>query len=40
MGYNTFANSTGPDDLGIDLKSFLEKQKKLGAVLTAIREVE
>ncbi len=40
VGYNTFANSTGPDDLGIDLKSFLEKQKKLGAVLTAIREVE
>lgn len=40
MGYNTFGNSTGPDDCGASLEAFVKRQKYFGAVLMAIREVE
>ncbi len=38
IGYNTFRNSNGPDDLGIDLEEFLRKRKNFGCLLTAIKE--
>ena len=37
-GYNTFRNSTGPDDYGDSLDGFLKKQKYFGAVLIGIRD--
>ena len=37
-GYNTFKNSTGPDDYGESLASFLEKRRWFGAVLLGIRD--
>ena len=38
IGYNTFRNSTGPDDYGTSLKEFLKRQKYFGAVLMGIRD--
>lgn len=38
MGYNTFRNSTGPDNYGPSLTRFLRKQKYFFPVLTAIRD--
>ena len=37
-GYNTFKNSTGPDDWGDSIDGFLTKQKYFGAVLLGIRD--
>ena len=37
-GYNTFKNSTGPDNWGDSVDGFLEKQKYFGAVLLGIRD--
>ena len=37
IGYNTFSNSTGPDNYGISLESFLRKQGYFFPVLIAIK---
>lgn len=37
-GYNTYSNSTGPDDYGESLAEFLRKKKYFGAVVTGIRK--
>ncbi len=36
VGYNTFKNSTGPDDYGKSLETFLKRNRFFGAVLTTI----
>ena len=36
-GYNTYRNSTGPDDYGESLDGFLKSRKYFGCVLIAIR---
>ena len=36
IGYNTYNNSTGPDDYGPDLDDFLRKKGYFGCVLTAV----
>uniref|UniRef100_UPI0040565A8C hypothetical protein n=1 Tax=Acetatifactor sp. TaxID=1872090 RepID=UPI0040565A8C len=40
IGYNTFGTSTGPDNCGSSLETFIKQRKYFGAVLTTIREVE
>ena len=37
-GYNTFQNSNGPDDLGENIKEFLESNRYYFPVLTGIRK--
>lgn len=37
VGYNTYSNSTGPDEYGESLAEFLKKRKYFGAVLIGIR---
>ncbi len=37
-GYNTFKNSTGPDNWGDSIDGFLKKQKYFGPVLLGIRD--
>ena len=37
-GYNTFRNSTGPDNWGSSIEGFLKKQQYFGAVLLGIKE--
>ena len=37
-GYNTYRNSTGPDDYGPSLEAFLDKKRYFGAVLIGIRD--
>ena len=37
VGYNTYSNSQGPDDLGGSLPDFLKKQGYFGSVLTVVR---
>ena len=36
IGYNTFKNSNGPDQLGVSLETFLKEKKYFGAVLMTI----
>lgn len=36
-GYNTYRNSTGPDDYGESLREFLKKKGYYGAVLTTVQ---
>lgn len=38
VGYNTYRNSTGPDDYGESLDSFLREKNYYGCVLIAIRD--
>lgn len=38
VGYNTFRNSKGPDDYGMSLERFLERQKFFWPVLIAIQD--
>lgn len=38
LGYNTFANSTGPDRLGESLECWIREKKWFGAVLIAISD--
>ena len=38
VGYNTYRNSTGPDNYGGSLQAFLKRQKYFGAVLIAIHD--
>lgn len=40
VGYNTYANSRGPDSYGPSLAEFLKKKKYFGAVLIGIRSRE
>lgn len=40
IGYNTFRNSNGPDNLGYSLETFLKNRRNFGSVLIGIREVE
>lgn len=40
IGYNTFRTSSGPDNCGTSLESFLKMQKYFGTVLIAIRKVD
>lgn len=37
-GYNTYRNSTGPDQYGPSLESFLEEKKYFGCVLIGIKD--
>ena len=37
IGYNTYSNSTGPDEYGVSIDAFLKKRKKFGAVLIGIQ---
>lgn len=37
-GYNTYKNSTGPDDYGTSLAEFLKKKNYFGPVLIGIRD--
>ena len=37
-GYNTYSNSTGPDDYGESLDGFLKSRKYFGAVLIGIKD--
>lgn len=37
VGYNTYSNSTGPDEYGESIAKFLKKRKYFGAVLIGIR---
>lgn len=38
VGYNTYSNSTGPDNYGNSLEAFLKKRRYFGEVLIAIRK--
>ena len=38
VGYNTYRSSTGPDQYGESLESFIRKQRHFGCVLIAIRD--
>ena len=38
LGYNTFRNSTGPDDLGPSLEEFIRRRKYFGTVLITLRK--
>ena len=38
IGYNTYRNSTGPDQYGASLETFLRKKKYFGAILIGIRK--
>lgn len=38
VGYNTFRNSTGPDQYGSSLEAFLKKRRYFGTVLFGIRD--
>ena len=38
VGYNTYKNSTGPDQFGPSLEEFIRKQKHFGCVLIGIRD--
>ena len=40
LGYNTYANSKGPDRYGKSLQDFLKRKKYFGAVLMGIRPEE
>jgi len=37
-GYNTYSNSSGPDNYGESLEAFLKRKKYFATVLTAIRD--
>ena len=37
-GYNTYKNSTGPDDYGPSLEGFLQEREYFGAILMGIRK--
>ena len=38
IGYNTYKNSTGPDQYGPSLSEFIKKQKYFGPVLICVRD--
>ncbi len=38
IGYNTYSNSKGPDDLGSSIETFLDKRKYFGAVYFGVSE--
>ena len=38
VGYNTYSNSTGPDEYGESIAKFLKNGKKFGAVLIGIQD--
>ena len=38
IGYNTFKNSTGPDQYGSSLSAFLKKHRYFGAILICVKD--